>query len=129
MIKLSLQLFAKSSAYQKERRQSISVMKKTKLEREGPREDEEKERKKKPTSIFDSKENITNSELISKKENYVLHQVNKSGDTGKRLEVKGTQLWEPLANEDLVYDKNSKTWHWKTKGGKGYVSFIIRRRR
>lgn len=128
MIKLNLQLFAKSSAYQKERRQSISVMKKTKLEKE-PKEDEEKERKKKPTSIFDSKENITNSELISKKENYVLHQVNKNGDIGRTLEVKGKQLWEPLADEQLVYDKNSKTWHWRTKNGKGYVSFIIRRRR
>ena len=128
MIWLNLQLFAKSSAYQKERRQSISVIKRKKLEREGPKEDEEKERKK-PTSIFDSKENITNSELISKKENYVLHQVNKNGDIGKTLEAKGTQLWEPLADEKLVYDKNSKTWHWKTKNGKGYVSFIIRRKK
>lgn len=134
MIRANLQLFAKTRSYMQEYRKKIAIEKRKlidsgQLRDEVKEREKEKEKEREKKSPLSSPENITNSEKISKKENYVLYRVNESGKIDGKMERTGKQLYEPLADERLIYDKNSKTWHWKTKDKKGFVSFIIRRKR
>ena len=122
MIKMNLQMFAKTTAYQQERRKAVAILKQQKLQDElNQRKDEEEKPKK--ASPLSNPENIINSEKISKNEVYLLIKI-ENGKAAGYIERTGDELKDSIAYEKLVLDKKSRVW----KTAKGTV-FIIRRKR
>lgn len=128
MIRLNLQLFAKSSAYQRERRASIRTMKQNQpgaKELEDEMNKKKEAEKKKNTDPLRSSENITNSEKISSKENYVLIKIDENGKMVGKADRTGAELKDSIAYEKLIQDSNNKNL-WKSRKG---TRFIIRRKK
>lgn len=131
MIRMNLQLFAKTKAQQQAYRKTLAIRKQNQpgsknLEDVMNKEKEEERRKGSGDSLLYSRENITNSETISKKENYVLVRLNENGKEDRRGTRTGVDLKEDIAYERLVLvDRKAGIWEAKKSGRR----FVIRRKR
>ena len=117
MIRINLQMFAKSSSQMQAYRKSIAMSKyshgggKSQQEQSsGPNEKRVQERQPERRTTVSNAVNVTSVNSIKSRENYVLYQIDDKGNEREYGTRSGAQLRDSIADEKLTLDKKTKTW-------------------